>query len=94
MADTQKPAYAEKYADFFDSPFGVDEYDNGKKRFSRVPARVIVSTVAGICKVLYRYEVTGREKLYKLADKSGVVVISNHTSYLDVVFMYLSIRPK
>lgn len=94
MADTQKPAYEEKYADFFDSPFGVDEYDNGKKRFSRVPARVIVSTVAGICKVLYRYEVTGREKLYKLADKSGVVVISNHTSYLDVVFMYLSIRPK
>ncbi len=94
MADIQKNAIEEQYAELFDSPFGVDEYDNGKKRISRVPARVIVSTVAGICKVLYRYEVHGRENLYQLAEKSGVVVISNHTSYLDVVFMYLSIRPK
>ena len=94
MADKQVKPYEEKYAELFDSPFGVDQYDNGKKRFSRVPARVIVGTVAGICKVLYRYEVTGREKLYQLAEKSGVVVVSNHTSYLDVVFMYLAIRPR
>ncbi|MBQ9041865.1 MAG: 1-acyl-sn-glycerol-3-phosphate acyltransferase [Eggerthellaceae bacterium] len=93
-ADIQKRTIEEQYGELFDSPFGVDEYDNGKKRFSRGPARVIVSTVAGICKVLYRYEVHGRENLYQLAEKSGVVVISNHTSYLDVVFMYLSIRPK
>lgn len=94
MADNQKPPYEEKYADLFDRPFGVDEYENGKKRISRVPARVIVGTVAGICKVLYRYEVRGRDNLYQLAAKSGVVVVSNHTSYLDVVFMYLAIRPK
>ena len=94
MADDQKPPYEEKYAELFDSPFGVDEYENGKKRFSRIPARIIVGTVAGICKVLYRYEVEGRENLYQLAEKSGVVVVSNHTSYLDVVFMYLAIRPK
>ncbi len=97
MADIQQKKiepYEEKYADLFDSPFGVDEYENGKKRFSRAPARVIVGTVAGICKVLYRYSVDGRERLYKLAEKGGVVVISNHTSYLDVVFMYLAIRPR
>lgn len=94
MAEKQKKSYEEKYADLFDRPFGVEEYENGKKRFCRVPARVIVGTVAGICKVLYRYKVTGREQLYQLAEKSGVVVVSNHTSYLDVVFMYLAIRPK
>ena len=94
MADETKEPYEEKYAEFFDSPFGVDEYDNGKKRFSRVPAHVIVGTVAGICKVLWRYDVQGRENLYRLAEKTGVVVVSNHTSYLDVVFMYLAIRPK
>ena len=44
--------------------------------------------------MLYRYEVRGRDNLYQLAAKSGVVVVSNHTSYLDVVFMYLAIRPK
>ncbi len=94
MAEKKVALYEEKYAELFDSPFGVDEYDNGKKRFSRAPARVIVGTVAGICKVLYRYEVEGRDRLYQLAEKSGVVVVSNHTSYLDVVFMYLAIRPK
>ena len=78
MADKKKKSYEEKYAKFFDSPFGVDEYDNGKKRFSRGPAKVIVGTVSGICKVLYRYEVENRENLWQLADKSGVVVISNH----------------
>ena len=89
----EKASYEEKYAEMFDSPFGVDEYDNGKKRFGRGPAYVIVGTVAGICKVLYRYEVKNRESLLALAEKSGVVVVSNHTSYLDVVFMYLSMFP-
>ena len=94
MADSQQERREQKYADLFDSPFGVEEYSTGAKRISRVPARIIVGTVAGICKVLYRYEVHNRENLYCLAEKSGVVVVSNHTSYLDVVFMYLAIRPR
>ena len=79
-----------KYERLFDLPFGVDEYSSGEKRFSRVPAYVIVGVVAFIAKVLWRYETYGREKLDELVEKSGVVVVSNHTSYLDVVFMYLS----
>ena len=82
------------YEKLFDLPFGVDEYSSGEKRFSRVPARVIVGTVAGICKVLYRYRVDKRDHLYALAEQGGVVIISNHTSYLDVVFMYLGVRPR
>ena len=83
-----------RYEKLFDRPFGVDKYETGEKRFSRGPARVIVGTVAGICKVLYRYRVDNRESLYALAEHTGVVVVSNHTSYLDVVFMYLGIRPR
>ena len=84
----------EKYDKFFDSPFGVDEYKTGEKRFSHGPAYVIVGTVSGICKVLYRYNVENFASLDALAQRGGVVVVSNHTSYLDVVFMYLSMFPK
>ena len=91
-ADAKK-ARIEKYDRFFDSPFGVEEYATGEKRFSRGPAYVIVGTVAGICKVLYRYNVKNYESLDTLARRGGVVVVSNHTSYLDVVFMYLSMFP-
>lgn len=84
----------QSFEKLFDLPFGVDSYSDGKKRFSRGPAYVIVGTVAGICKVLYRYDVENRASLDVLAERGGVVVISNHTSYLDVVFMYLSMFPK
>ena len=83
-----------RYEELFDRPMDVPEYSSGERRFSTAPARVIVGTVAGICKVLYRYTTVGRDKLYELAKHGGVVVVSNHTSYLDVVFMYLGIRPK
>ena len=85
-----KAAKPRSYERLYDLPLGVDEYSTGEKRFSRLPATVIVGIVSGICKVLWRYETIGREKLDALAAKSGVVVVSNHTSYLDVVFMYLS----
>ncbi len=79
-----------KFEELFDLPFGVDEYSSGEKRFSRAPAHVIVGVVAFLCKVLYRYDTVGLEKLDVLAEKSGVLAVSNHTSYLDVVFMYVS----
>ena len=83
----------EKYERFFDSPIGVDEYTTGEKRFSRLPAYIIVGTVAGICKVLYRFDVENFKSLDTLAKHGGVVVVSNHTSYLDVVLMYVSMFP-
>jgi len=82
-----------RYDRFFDAPFGVDEYSSGEKRFWRGPAWVIVGTVGGICKVLYRYDVENFRSLDTLAKRGGVVVVSNHVSYLDVVFMYLSMFP-
>ena len=78
----------------FDLPFGVEEYSDGAKRYDRTAAHVIVGAVAGLCKAMWRYEAKGVEKLYAIAEDSGVVVVSNHTSYLDVVFMYLSMWPR
>lgn len=82
-----------RYEALYDLPFGVDSYAKGEKRFNRGPAYVIVGVVGFICKILYRYRITGRENIQTLAAKSGVVAISNHTSYLDVVFMYLGMFP-
>lgn len=45
-----------------------------------------------LCKILFRYRVDGRENLRPFKGKSGLVIVSNHTSFLDVVFMYLSVR--
>ncbi len=84
---------APRYEKLFDLPFGVDEYADGTKRFCRGPAYVIVGVVGGICKVLWRYNVVNFKEMRRAAKESGVVVISNHTSYLDVVFMYLSMFP-
>ena len=91
LASSPKP---KRYEALFDRPISVDEYSSGEKRFNRAPAYVIVGVVSFICKVLWRYRVVGREKLPPLADNSGVVAISNHTSYLDVVFMYLGMFPR
>ncbi|MCI9128832.1 MAG: 1-acyl-sn-glycerol-3-phosphate acyltransferase [Eggerthellaceae bacterium] len=49
--------------------------------------------VGAVCKVLFRYTVSGRETLRAFKGKCGAVVICNHTSFLDVAFIYLSARP-
>lgn len=46
-----------------------------------------------IFKVCFRLHVDGRENLRAFKDAGGVVVIGNHTSFLDVVCMYVSARP-
>lgn len=48
--------------------------------------------VGGLCKVLFRYKVSGRDSLREFCGKSGVLVVCNHTSYLDVAFVYLAAR--
>ncbi len=49
--------------------------------------------VGGVCKLLFRYHVDNRESLRALKGKSGAVVVCNHTSFLDVAFVYLAARP-
>lgn len=54
---------------------------------------IIYGVVNTILKVAFRYTVTNRETLRKFKDKSGVVLVANHTSYLDVAFIWCSVRP-
>lgn len=47
-----------------------------------------------VFKICFRYQVRGLENLRGFYKRGGVVVVCNHTSFLDTVFMYLSARPK
>lgn len=78
------------YTKFFDMPFNDVP---GKKHIPRGFATVAVGIVRVIAKCLFRYEVDARQNFTDLAQKTGVVTISNHTSFLDVVFIYLSLKP-
>lgn len=49
--------------------------------------------VGAITKVAFRYRVDGRENLRAFKGKCGAVIVANHTSYLDVVFLYETVRP-
>lgn len=50
--------------------------------------------IAAVFKVCFRYRVFGREKLRAFKGKSGIVLVGNHTSFLDVVFTYAIARPQ
>ncbi|MDR0514709.1 MAG: 1-acyl-sn-glycerol-3-phosphate acyltransferase [Coriobacteriaceae bacterium] len=55
---------------------------------------ILFILVAAICKLCFRYRVEGKANLAPFARRKGVVVVCNHTSYLDTVFVYLAARPK
>ncbi|MBC2890417.1 lysophospholipid acyltransferase family protein [Gordonibacter massiliensis (ex Traore et al. 2017)] len=47
-----------------------------------------------VFKICFRYRVDNRQSIRGFYRKSGVVVVANHTSFLDVAFMYLVTRPQ
>ncbi len=78
------------YERFWDMPFGGVSED---RHIPKGVATVIIVVVAALSKLLFRYRVDHRERLVALARGSGVVVVSNHTSFMDVVFLFLSVWP-
>ena len=52
------------------------------------------AVVAAVFKICFRYKTFHRENLRQFKGHSGVVLIANHTSFLDVVFIYLCARPQ
>ncbi len=79
------------YEKMWDMPLG------GTSTEKQIPhwfGNIAYVIVGGVCKLLFRYKVEGRENLRGFYDESGVVVVCNHTSFLDVAFIYLSARPK
>lgn len=78
------------YEKIWDMPYdGVSEDGQGPRWFGNL-AWVVVGAVFKLC---FRYSVAGRENLRAFKGVSGAVVVGNHVSFLDVVFMYVSSRP-
>ncbi len=78
------------YEKMWDMPLG------GASREKQVPhwfGNLVYAVVGFVFKILFRYRVDGRETLRAFSGVSGVTVVCNHTSFLDVVFMYLAARP-
>lgn len=69
------------------------ESHDGGKRMTHWAGNLIWAVVNGAFKVAFRMQVVGKEKLTAFKGASGVVVVCNHTSYLDVACMYLASRP-
>lgn len=65
-----------------------------EKQVPHLVGNLIYGFIFVIFKICFRYRVDGRENLRVLNKKSGAVVICNHTSFLDTVFLYISARPK
>ena len=80
-----------KYSDMWDMDLG------GRDRSHEIPhwfGNLVYVVVGAVCKLLFRYRVDNRQKLRAFQGASGALVICNHTSFFDVVFMYLAARPK
>ena len=78
-----------RYEDMWDRALGgtTDE-----KQIPHWFANFAYVLIGFVFKVLFRYRVDGRENLRAFKDRCGAVVVSNHTSFLDVVLMYVADR--
>ena len=81
---------AAKYEQMWDRPLSGDD------RACEVPhwaGNVCFVVLGFLCKILWRYKVVNRRALRAFEGKSGVVLVGNHTSFLDVIVAWLSTRP-
>ena len=78
------------YEKMWDMPLGGT---SDEKRVPHWAGNLIWGFLAFVFKICFRYRVDHRESLRGFKDKTGVVVVGNHTSFLDVAFMYLAGRP-
>ena len=79
------------YEKMWDMPLGGT---SDEKQVPHWSGNLIWGFLAFVFKICFRYKVEHRERIRAFADESGLVVVANHTSFLDVAFMYLVTRPK
>lgn len=78
------------YEKIWDMPYdGFSDEKQAPRWFGNL-AWVVITAVFKLC---FRFEVSGRENLRAFKGESGLVIIGNHTSFLDVVCMYIATRP-
>lgn len=78
------------YEKLWDMPLGGNSTD---KQAPHWLGNIIYGFLFVVFKICFRYRVDERENLRAFEGKTGVLIVSNHTSFLDVAFMYLSARP-
>ncbi len=78
------------YEKLWDMPLGGM---SSERQVPHLLGNLIYGFLAFVFKICFRYRVDGRMNLRRFQGKSGVLVVSNHTSFLDVAFMYLAARP-
>lgn len=78
------------YEKLWDMPYGGTSDEKQAPHFVGNVLYVILGVLFKIC---FRYRVDNLLALREFKDKSGVLIVANHTSFLDVIFMYLAARP-
>ena len=76
--------------EMWDMPLGGT---SSEKEIPHWSGNIIYVVVAAVCKLLWRYRVDGRSTLRAFNKQHGCLVVANHTSFFDVVFMFLAARP-
>ncbi len=76
--------------EMWDRPLGGT---SPEKQIPHWSGNIISAVVAFVCKLFWRYHIDGRENLRAFNKRHGCLVIANHTSFFDVVFMFLAARP-
>lgn len=76
--------------EMWDMPLGGTSLE---KEIPHWSGNIIYGAVAAVCKLFWRYSVSGRETLRAFNKQHGCLIVANHTSFFDVVFMFLAARP-
>ncbi len=79
------------YEKIWDMPLGGT---SDEKQAPHWAGNLIWGFLVFVFKICFRYRVDNRESIRGFDKESGVVVVANHTSFLDVAFMYLATRPQ
>jgi 1-acyl-sn-glycerol-3-phosphate acyltransferase len=73
---------------FYDNP------SSGEGHFPQRFCTFFMGLVRIIIKPLFRYKAYGLDKPESLPKGSGFIVVGNHSSYLDPVFVMMALRPR
>lgn len=82
--------FARWYERCWDLPMTAPAHE---RHINTFVARIVLGVVYVLAKLLFRHRCAHQQRFRELHKHTGVCVVSNHTSFLDVVFVYLSLWP-
>lgn len=84
------------YEEMWDMPIdqaSAEREGKGVKPIPHLVGNVVYGVLFAAFKVAFRFSVEGVEHVRAFRDGKGCVIAGNHVSYLDPVFLWLSVRP-